>query len=119
VTHLTKVLVTGLSVVDGDGEGDLFNVCGYLGQVDLDLLVIACACARAVVTEVLNSAGRVLQVAVEDEVFCAADLARSGQQESRRVEVKARTGVVLVDVPADADNDLGQSRIILGQADFL
>ena len=54
--------------IDGDGEGDPLDVGGDLGQIDLDLLVVALTLAGEVVAHVLDGFAGVLQIAVEDEL---------------------------------------------------
>ena len=66
-------------------------------------LVVALALAREVVARMLDGARRVLEVAVENEIRIARDLLVRPEKERRGVEVEVRTAVVLVDVPAEAD----------------
>ena len=119
VLHLAKVLAAHVGVVDGDGEGDPLDVGGDLGQIDLDLLIVALALAGEVVAHVLDGFAGVLQIAVEDELFLGGALAVAAHHERGGVQVKVIAGVKGIHVPAQAHHELGQAGGALGQVDFL
>ncbi len=116
VADLAEVLLAGLELVDGDGEGDLLDAGGNLGEVDLDRFVVARAIAGQVVALVHDGAfGRCLLV-VEDEVGIGAHLAGAVEHESGRVEVEVLT-VGGARIPAETDVEQSETRSGLGEVD--
>ncbi|MGX1253022.1 hypothetical protein RKD48_005533 [Streptomyces ambofaciens] len=108
VADLAEGLLAVLGVVDRDREDDLLDVGGDRSEIDLDLLVVALALTRDVVTGVLDRAVRALQVVEEDEVRVAGDLAAAVQQQRAGVEVEVGPGRG-ADVPPQTDDDRGQA----------
>ena len=89
------------------------------GEVDLDLFIIAFTIASEVVTHVLNRAGSVLQVSVEHKVRVASNLTICAEHESRSVQVKIKTAIILVGVPTQTNDNLAKSGVALGKTYFL
>ena len=60
-----------------------------------------------------------LEVVVEHEVSIAQDLAVNAENESCSVKVEVIAAVILLDIPAQTDEDSGKSGIILREVNLL
>ena len=102
--------------MDGDGEDQLFDISSQAVQLDVDLLVIAIALARAVVAQVLDGTVSRTLVIVKDEAGIAQYLAVFTSDEDRGVEVELGA-IGDSRVPAQADNHFAQTRRFFSQGD--
>ena len=119
IGDLAEILAAGFGVVNGHGKGNALHIGRNQGHVHHDLLVVAVALAGQIVPHVLDGAAGMLQVAVEDKLLFCGALAAAAHHKGGGVQVKGRTGIVGVYVPAQAHNDLGQARVSLGQVYLL
>ena len=103
VRHLSEILLAHLRLVNRHGDSDLIDVRRHFRKVDRQNLVVSLALAREVVARMMHRAVRAVEIAVEDEVLVLSHLAVRAQEERRGIEVEVRAAVVLVDVPAEAD----------------
>ena len=67
----------------------------------------------------LDAAGAVLEVSVENEVRIACNLSVCGKQECSSVEVEISAAIVLVGIPTKTNDDFAQTGIAFGKINFL
>jgi hypothetical protein len=80
VPNLSERLAPGIAVIDGDREDDGRDLGRCVGQVDLDLLVVALTLAGEVVTGVLDRAIRGLEIVEEDKVLIGEARSRASAE---------------------------------------
>ena len=100
--------------MNGHGKGDAVDVGRYLGQVDLDRLVIAVAFTGTVVARVLNRAVNAFELVVKNEIGVSADFSVSLEQESARIQVEVLT-IGGASIPAQTHEDFGHPGGFFGQ----
>ena len=103
--------------MDGGDHRKLRDLGRDPAEIDLDRLVVAFALAGSVVAGMLDRPVGRFELVVEDEIVIAADLPRFGEQEDTGVEVEI-LAVGRARVPAEADEDLGETGLLLVEADI-
>ena len=113
VANLAKVLTALVSIINGNRESNLFDVCRNCRQINKNLLIVTLAIAGAIVTHMLYGAARVFQIAIKYEILIARALAVCASEKSRGIKIEILSAVVLVGIPSEANHDLFQTRSFL------
>ena len=91
IADLAEILLSRFGFVDGDREGNLLILRWNFRQIHLDLLVIAFALTRPVITEMFYRAGLVPEVVLEHEVRVSHHFSALVKQKGRCIQVEGLT----------------------------